>query len=336
MPKKRKVRNIAELAEIAGVSASTVSRALSGKGVLSEKTRAHVQALAKEHDFRPSILARNLRTQRTGAIGVIIPLGHEEGQHISDPFFMTMIGYLADALTERGYDLLLSKVIPDSEAWLEDLVDLQRTDGLMIIGQSDQYDVLENVAATYLPMVVWGGNRPNQIHCAIGSNNRLGGELATTHLIDRGCSKIVFLGDPMAVEIRQRLNGCKTICLEKTGIEPLVHPIHIALDGHDSGLVSFLRSHASEIDGIFAATDGIAMKALQAIAEAGLSVPGDISLVGYDDLPIATQTVPPLTTVRQDIRQGATFMVERLFERIEGIRTPSVMLNPELVIRKST
>jgi DNA-binding LacI/PurR family transcriptional regulator len=79
-----RIRNIKELAELAGVSAGTVSRALTDTGLISEKTRERIKALAREHDFRPNLMARNLRIQKTGAIGVVIPLGHETGQHISD------------------------------------------------------------------------------------------------------------------------------------------------------------------------------------------------------------------------------------------------------------
>jgi DNA-binding LacI/PurR family transcriptional regulator len=104
---KPRIRNINDLAKLAGVSAGTVSRALSDTGLISEKTRERIKALAREHDFRPNIMARNLRIQKTGAIGVVIPLGHDPGQHISDPFFITMLGLLADELTEKGYDLVL-------------------------------------------------------------------------------------------------------------------------------------------------------------------------------------------------------------------------------------
>ena len=108
----RRIRNIVELAEMAGVSPGTVSRALTGKGTLSEVTRERIKALAQQHGFRLNQMASRLRTQRTGVIGVVFPLGHSRRQHISDPFFMTMLGTLADELTESGYDLMLSRVVP--------------------------------------------------------------------------------------------------------------------------------------------------------------------------------------------------------------------------------
>lgn len=179
----QKVRTIYHLAELAGVSPATVSRALAGKDVVSAKTAARIRKLADEHGFKPSMIARNLRTRKRGAIGVVIPLGHERGQHISDPFFMTLIGCLADELTERGFDLILSRVIPDRDDWLQRMIDTDRVDGIVIIGQSDQSKNLDEAARHFLPMVAWGAFVQGQVHCSVGTDNYLGGKLATQHLI---------------------------------------------------------------------------------------------------------------------------------------------------------
>lgn len=177
MTNRKQIKNIAELAKIAGVTPGTVSRALSGKGYVSETTRERIRALAAQHKFRPNALARNLRTQRTGAISVLIPLGHEQAQNLSDPFFMTILGHIADGLTDKGYDLILSKVIPDSNDWLDRCVDSGRSDGVIVVGQSDQTATLDRVAKRYAPLVAWGGFYPGQSHCSVGSDNFLGGRL---------------------------------------------------------------------------------------------------------------------------------------------------------------
>jgi DNA-binding LacI/PurR family transcriptional regulator len=334
--KIKKIRNIGDLAEIAGVSPGTVSRALSGKGLLSAETRERIRALAEEHGFQPSALARNLRTQRTGAIGVVIPLGHERGQHISDPFFMTMLGHLADSLTESGYDLVLSRVIPDSGAWLERIIDSGRTDGLIVIGQSDQAKVLDQVAVRHKKFVVWGGYTRGQVHCSVGSDNFLGGSLATQHLIDRGCKSFAFFGDPRALEIEQRLEGCKA-ALHSAGLEQrlTIVPTHLSPEEGGSDIASYLRDGVRP-NGIIAASDVIAMNALRILAEQHIAVPGDVRVVGYDDLPLAGQTVPQLTTIRQDIAAGARYLVDNLLRRIAGEDTASVVMKPELIVRMSS
>lgn len=337
MNNPKRIRNIAELALIAGVSAGTVSRALSGAGLISAKTRERIQALAREHDFRPSIMARNLRIQRTGAIGVVIPLGHETGQHISDPFFMTMLGLLADALTERGYDLMLSRVVPTEAGWLDRIVDTGRVDGVIVIGQSDQSAALDAVAARYRPLVVWGGHVDGQVYCSVGSDNRRGGELATAHLVERGCRRIAFFGDPRAIEIAQRLDGCRAaMAAAGLGEQLTILPAHLVAETAHPAISAFLSKPGGRPDGIVAASDVVAMSALGVLAEHRIAVPAEVRVVGFDDLPVAQCTVPRLSTVRQDLTRGAGLMIDALLARLAGEDAPSVVMQPELVVRLSS
>lgn len=337
MTEKVRIRNINDLAKLAGVSPGTVSRALSDTGLISQKTRERIKALAQEHDFRPNVMARNLRIQKTGAIGVVIPLGHETGQHISDPFFITMLGLLADALTEKGYDLVLSRVIPIDSDWLDRFVDSGRVDGVIVIGQSDQAAVLDRVAARYRPLVVWGGHNVGQIHCSVGSDNRLGGELAAAHLIARGCERLAFFGDPNALEFELRLQGCQD-AVRKAGIKEdiTVFPAHLIAEAAHPDITDFLGSAAERPQGIIAASDVIAMTTLRVLAELGLSVPHDVKVIGYDGLELTEHTFPRLSTVRQDLTTGAHNLVDMLLRRIAGEDTVSVILQPELVVRNST
>lgn len=337
MADQDRVRNINDIARLAGVSAGTVSRALADSTLIAKKTRERIQAIAREHDFRPNVMARNLRIRRAGAIGVLIPLGHETGQHISDPFFITLLGQLADALTERGHDLLLSRVIPTNPNWLAAVVDSGRVDGVLVIGQSDQTAVIEKLAERYLPMVVWGANLPGQVHCSVGSDNRKGGALAARHLIERGASRFTFLGDPIAPEIAERLAGARAALAEAGKGDCLnVLPAHLTAETAHPAVSAWLKSGIKVPDGIIAASDVIAMSTLRALGEQGLAVPGDVRVVGYDDLNFAAQTMPPLTTIRQDLVAGAAHMVDLLFRRIGGERTESVVLEPRLVVRESS
>ena len=332
-----RIRNITDLAKLAGVSPGTVSRALADSQLIAKKTRERIQELAREHDFRPNVMARNLRIKRAGAIGVLIPLGHETGQHISDPFFMTLLGHLADALTERGHDLLLSRVIPTDHGWLNRVVDSGRVDGVILIGQSDQFEVIDKLAERYLPMVAWGANMPGQIHCSVGSDNRKGGELAARHLIERGCRNFAFFGDPIAPEISERLAGCRTALSEAgMGDALTILPAHLTAETAHPTISKWLDETKTIPNGIIAASDVIAMSALRALSEHKVSVPDEVRIVGYDDLSFANQTVPPLTTIRQDLSAGAAHLVDLLFRRIAGEPTHSVVLEPTLVVRQSS
>jgi len=330
-----RVRNIKELAELAGVSAGTVSRALAGSELISLKTRERIQELARLHGFRPNVMARNLRIQKTGAIGVLIPLGHEAGQPISDPFFITMLGLLADKLTERGYDLLLSRVIPQDSGWLERVATSGRVDGLIVLGQSDQAATLDVAARDYRPLVVWGGHRPGQIHCTVGSDNHLGGQLAARRLIERGARRIAFFGDPRALEMAQRLQGVEAAMAQAGMPPPEVVPAHLVAELAYADIARYLAGSTERPDGIVAVSDVIAMTALRALSEVGLSVPGDVRVVGYDNLPLSEHTVPSLTTISQDLVAGAEHLVDMLMRRIAGEDTQSIVMEPELVERMS-
>lgn len=326
------IANLAELATLSGVSISTVSRALAGNPAISVATRERISVLADAHGFRPNQLARNLRLGRSRAIGVVLPLGHETGQHFTDPFFITLIGHLADALTERGHDLLLTRVIPSDAGWLDRLIDSGRIDGAIVIGQSNQSAVLERVGARYLPLVVWGAR--DERYCTIGSDNAAGGAMAARHLIEHGRKRIAFLGHPGVPEIGERWRGCRETCAELGVAEPELVPVHMtAAEAHDMLAVWLGRGNAP--DGLVAASDVVAMSALRAVVEAGLRVPADVAIVGFDDVTMAAHTTPPLTTVRQDVARGAALLVEHLFARLEGEATGSVTLIPELIVRGS-
>lgn len=325
-----------ELADLAGVSVSTVSRALAGKTIINAKTRERVVELARVHGFKPNQVAQNLRLRRAQAIGVVMPMGHEIDQHPSDPFFMTMLGHLADALTDRNFDLLLSRVIPADDAWLDNLLDSGRVDGAIVIGQSDQIDVLEAAAARHRALVVWGAHAPGQAHVTVGSDNVRGGLIAGRHLIARGKRRLLFLGNPSAPEFGQRQQGFLQACAE-AGLSDQAHtlPIHLTSDAAFAAARAFLDQHPG-IDGIFAASDVVAMSALRALAERGQAVPGDVAVVGYDDIQIAAHTSPPLTTIRQDLQAGARLLVDILFRQIDGEVCQSVQLEPELIVRATT
>lgn len=334
-PPKGRIRNIAELARMAGVSTGTVSRALAGKTLVNQETRERIQALAREHGFRPNQMARRLRVQETRVIGVVVPLGHERRQHLSDPFFMTILGHLADALTENGYDIMLSRVIPDEEDWLERIVDSGMLDGVLLIGQSDQFEAIERVAEYYKPMVVWGSHQPGQRHCTVGVDNRKGGRLAGDCLIARGCRQLAFLGEVHAPELSQRYQGLCDAASAAGLPAPQVLETHLASDIMAEEIAGHMATIRSKVDGIAAASDLIAMHAVRALADQGIRVPDDVPVTGFDDLPLAEQTIPRLTTISQSVPQGARTMVQSLFARIAGVDTPSVEMAP-LLVRRDT
>lgn len=334
-----RIKNITQMAQLAGVSAGTVSRALADSPLISKKTRDRIQALAREHGFRPNILARNLRIKRAGAIGVLIPLGHEKKQHVSDPFFITLLGHLADALTEHGQDLLLSRVIPSNPDWLRDFVESGRVDGVILVGQSNEADIINQVAEHYRPMVVWGADIPDKTHCTVGTDNIKGGRIATAHLVERGCRDIVFLGDPGVPEIADRHQGYRDAMAAAGRSAAAPVPIPLTAELAYPAICAWLDGQGAGSalpDGIFAASDVIAISAMRALMARGHQVPDDVRIVGYDDLAIASHTLPPLTSVRQDLVAAASHLVDLLFRRMKGEDTGSIVMEPQLIVRGSS
>jgi len=330
---RAEVRTIMDLARIAGVSAGTVSRALAGKSLVNAKTRDRIQALASEHGFQLNRVASNLRRQRTGVIGVAIPLGHDVRQQVSDAFFMTLLGHLADELTEQGYDLMLRRVIPQNdEDWLDRFIGSGMVDGVIVIGQSDQFDRIEEAADGYLPMVVWGNHREGQRHCVVGSDNRLGGKLAAERLVAAGATSLAFLGDTEPMEFAARFAGACEVA-ERLDVPIRALPTHLAPDRTSREIAEHISTLSGTFDGLFAATDSLAVACLTELRDRGIEVPGAMRLVGFDDLPVASQTVPGLTTIHQDIRAGAKGLVSLLLRRLAGEDTESLVLPPHLIVR---
>ena len=331
----KRVRTITDLAELAGVSPGTVSRALAGKKLVNAKTREKIEALAREHDFRLNQMASRFRRQKTGVIGVVIPLGHDRRQQISDTFFMTLLGFLADELTDRGYDLMLRRVIPDKdEDWLDRFIGSGMVEGTIVIGQSDQFDRIEDVADGYRPMVVWGNHQEGQRHCVVGSDNRLGGKLAAERLIAAGCKNLAFLGSTEPIEFAARYAGAKAVA-DTMGVSITALPTHLNPDRAANEITGHFDQPDFDFDGIFAATDLLAVACLKELQSRKVAVPEKVKLIGFDDLPIASQTQPGLTTVRQDIATGARCLVDLLLRRIKGENTESLVLPPKLVARQT-
>ncbi|WP_297513726.1 substrate-binding domain-containing protein [uncultured Caulobacter sp.] len=255
---------------------------------------------------------------------------------MSDPFFLEMVGRLADEITLRDYSVLLNKVIATEPGWLERIIQSHRADGLLVIGQSTQHEALNTVADAYRPMVIWGAQIPGQRYCTVGSDNIEGGRLAVARLAARGRRRIAFLGAVDAPEAAQRFEGYRQ-GLDRAGIafDPaLVVPTPYTMDEAGQAVAAFLARGVA-FDAAFAFSDVIAVAAFGALKAAGRSVPDDVAVVGFDDVPLARHGAPPLTTIRQDLRSGARAMVDLLFRRMAGEDAPSTLIPVELVPRDS-
>jgi DNA-binding LacI/PurR family transcriptional regulator len=327
---------MADIARLAGVSVSTVSRALNGSTLVNQETRDRIGELARSLNYSINLGAQNLRLQKNQTIAVVVPYDRQARQHISDPFFLSIVGAIADALTDRGYDMLLSRVDAERLDTAATLFDSGKAIGLVIIGQWRHHDQLNDMAARKVPVVVWGGQLPQQLYCSVGGDNVAGGLQATRHLLQRGCQRIAFVGDAQLPEVALRLQGHRQ-ALAEAGLQAeaaLELPVPFEIIAARAALDRLCAS-GTAFDGVFACSDLLALQAVQALRAVGRQVPGDVAVVGYDDMPVATYSDPPLTTVHQPVALAGAELVDALLTLLRGERAVPRVLPVHLVVRDS-
>lgn len=328
------VRSIVDIARLAGVSVSTVSRALSGKGTLTRATRDKVRAVAAAHGFHLNQSARNLRMGRTGTIAVLLP-DHDRGRSLSDPLVSTMLDLLVDAFARRGCGLLLSGASVTGGDWLAQWAKSGRVDGIIVIGQSDHVALFRSEDGRAAPVVVWGEPDGEGRRVAIGVDNLAGGAMAARHLIAKGRRHLAFFGSVTVPEFAGRYSGFARALPDRLWAMHQHVPAPATPDGAYRAARDYFASH-DHPDGIFCATDVIALSVMRAAREAGMEIPHDLSIVGFDDIALAQAAWPPLTTVRQDCARIADMLTESLFALIGGERPQSERLAPQWIERQST
>lgn len=328
---------MADLARMAGVSTSTVSRALSGSTLVNEETRKRIGDLARSLNYSVNIGAQNLRLRQNRTVAVVIPYDALTRQHITDPFFQGMLGSLADALTDRGHDMLLSRVDADELSAVEQLQRSGRAIGIIMIGQWRHHDQLNELAAQRFPIVVWGAQLPQQLYCCVGGDNLAGGRLATRHLLEQGRRRIAFFGDTRLPEVAQRYEGYRQAhdAVGVTCDPELCLPVAFIAEPARTAVLDLLECD-TVFDALFACSDLQAITAINTLRERGLRTPEDIAVVGYDDIELAQYFHPRLTTVRQPIEAAARALVDTLLALLDGQRPDSTVLPTELVVRASS
>ena len=206
---------MADLADLAGVSKITVSRALSDSPLVTPKTREQIQTLAREHGYKLNVSARNLRLRRSHTVAVIVEMKPSSERTMFDPYPLVLLGGISQELTAAGYSVLLTTRQGATAAAV------QAADGLILLGQGVHQDAVRRFDKLGLPMVVWGSHAKGDPQIVVGGDNRLGGAIVADHFVSLGRRHPVFIGNPSHPEIFERLNGFVDV-LAKHGIKPLL------------------------------------------------------------------------------------------------------------------
>ena len=330
-----------DIAALAGVSQPTVSRALSGNPSVSAETRARVLAAAKDLHYTVDKNASGLRRQHSRTIALLFFEDPTPDDTLINPFYLSMLGALTRSCALAGYDLLISFQQLSGD-WHVDYEDSRKADGILLLGYGDYLTArprLEQLVTQGTHFVRWGAARDGQVGATVGSDNEQGGYLAGKHLIERGRRSIAFLGTVSegSPEFVERWTGVLR-ALDEAGITHDPRLAIAALPTEESGRLAALRLLDQDVafDAIFATSDLAALGAMRALHDARIDVPGDVSIVGFDDLAAARLSEPPLTTIAQDARQAGETLVTTLIATIEERAPKSVLLPVRLVVRGTT
>jgi DNA-binding LacI/PurR family transcriptional regulator len=232
--------------------------------------------------------------------------------------------------------MLVSRINADNLNQVLEPFDSGRAIGIIVIGQWTHHDQL-NAMIAYKPIVVWGAKMPNQEYVSIGSDNIRGGFLATEHLLKQKCKRIAFFGDKALPEVSQRYEGYLMAHQQYkvTVDEKLCIPSPFSADTVETDITN-LATNSITFDGIFACSDLIAMRAIGTLQKLKISVPKEVSIVGYDDVVLASYFHPAISTIKQSIETGARTLVKSLFNIINDEKVASQQLEVNLVVRESS
>ena len=331
-----RAHTIADIARLAGVSKSTVSRALNDSPLIGDETKDRIRAIAEQHQFQLNAAARRLRTKQSHTIAfVAYPYKLESG--VPDVFMLELMSGLTAALHAEGYDMLVVPTDPADTGWVREYLEAGRVDGFVLLSATCTEAHLKTLVELNAPFITWGVLPWNGTHSSVSGDSVTGGRIATEHLLESGRSRIAFLGGPAGVpEIGDRFRGYEA-ALAAAGQEVdqtlVAHAFWTEQEGDRAMRV--LLSRAPDLDAVFVCSDLMAFAAMDAIRDLGRTVPGDVAVVGYDDVSLARHSNPPLTTVRQNGPLAGQLLARNLLEHVRSGVVTSVTIPAELVVRES-
>lgn len=326
-----------DIADIAGVSQATVSRALRNSPLVREETRDKIQQIARDLNYFVNRNAAGLRTHQSNTIALLL---FDDTDSKMNLFFLSMLDSITRSAARLGYDVLVS-LQQLTDDWHIEYQASHRADGLILLGYGDYAEYREKLAALAAAntrFIIWGPLVEDQPGHSFGCDNEIGGYLAAKHLLELGRKRIGYIGRMArrSPEHAARYSGYAR-ALREVGIDP-GDRLRVPADNsetHGYEAVRQLLQRGDSFDALFASTDLIAIGAMRALQDAGLNVPGDVSVVGFDDMPLAAYVSPGLTTVQQNAQLGGDALVEGIVNLIEGKPVQSGLMAPRLIVRES-
>jgi DNA-binding LacI/PurR family transcriptional regulator len=329
---------IADIARAAGVSPSTVSRALNHHTAIPESTRQQIEQIAADLHYRLDVRARNFRLQRSQTIATLFPYQDASRRPLSDPFYLEIVGAITDELDHHGYDSLIARVHVENDDWCNRYVLDKRVDGILLIDRAVEDAGICTLRSLGANFVVWGAPVKNQDYVTVGCDSAAGARAAVCHLVELGRQRIAFIGGfGRMVETDARRRGY-ILGLNEAGLaidENLLRFTDFTPESAGNAVHNLLDI-MPDLDAVFACSDFMAVGVMEVLRQRGRRVPEDVAVVGYDDVPLASYYAPRLTTIHQPIHEGGRLMAQKLLALIDGHDVQSAILPHTLVLRDST
>lgn len=326
--------SIKDIARAAKVSHSTVSRALQNSPLVNHETAQRIKEIAREKGYRPSAVARSLVTRRTKTIGVVVT-------RIADPFIAEVVNGIEEVANDHGYSVFLanSNANPDRELKVVHSFHERRVDGILVTASRVGALYMPLLTEMRVPTVLINNQHPGEFVHSVMIDNITASFQATEHLINLGHKRIAYIGDQYGFfSDTERFAGYRR-ALEVADI-PFLPDLTSHGDGNAEGGMHAMERLLEAVDpptAVFCYNDMSALGALRAIRAKGKRVPEDVSVVGFDDLFIASYTNPTLTTISQPMRQMGSTAMEILLKLFNGASSQNnIKVQGQLVVREST
>lgn len=330
-----------DIAHMAGVSQSTVSRALSNSPLVNQETRERVQRIAREMNYKVDKNASNLRKQRSSTIALLLFEDPSPDDSLINPFFMSMLGSITRACAGLNYDLLVSFQNMNND-WHAEYEDTNKADGLILLGYGDYLDYRDRLTQLQeqgTHFVRWGAHDEEYPGISIGCDNYQGGELVTQHLVEKGAKTFAFIGTAgeRAPEFMARYQGYID-ALSKAQLLPKEAIQYNAVSTEEAGFSATQKMLDSgfQPDALVCASDLIAFGAIKCLKQHGIQIPDDMLVTGYDNIPISAFTTPTLTTVQQNTKLAGELLVKKLLKLIKNESVADYLMPAELITRQSS
>jgi DNA-binding LacI/PurR family transcriptional regulator len=331
-----RIRTIADIARLASVSKSTVSRALNDSPLIGSETKERIREIARQHRFQMNDPARRLGLRQSHVVA-LMTYEYKADSSMPDAFMLEIMSGISTGLHANGYDLLLIQVSPNDTGWVGRYLESGRVDGFVLMAATCTQRHIRTLAERKAPFIIWGVPPGRHGYCSVSGDNVAGGKAATEHLLGSGRSRIAFLGGPAReVEIQDRYRGYEAALRDAGRAVDLGLVVYGDYSPASAAVaMRALLQQSSDLDGVFVNSDLMAIAAIDELRAQGRRVPDDVALVGYDDVAIARHSDPPLTTIRQNGPLAGRLLAENLLQHLRTGAVTNVSMPAELIVRKS-